>query len=223
MEEENPFTKQPDFRKVILFNGPPRCGKSTGAEAIRSFVSINARYMHPSVFDFAEPLKKAAHALFDVFHRWDYYDCKEGQHLKSLASGDFLGLSPREAHIALSEDFLKPKFGPEVMGFLMRKRIIRANTCKCVIIPNSGFVDELRPIVDLVGQRNILVIEVSAAGRTFEGDSRSYIGDAIKERWPHTSLVRLPNIIGKQEDKEFFRLLCCGAAKKFLKIREEDD
>lgn len=221
--EDDPLHTPPEFRKVMLFNGPPRSGKSLAADAVRSFVQINRAWMYPRVMDFAEPLKKAAHSLFCVFHPWDYYDSKEAAHLKSLASGDFLGLSPREAYIALSEEFLKPKFGNEVMGFLMRKKMIQERSTQFFSIANSGFVDELRPIVDLVGQRNIHIVEIHAAGKTFEGDSRSYIGDACREKWPYIKVTKLPNIIGNKDDKDFFILMCHGLVKKFLKIAEDGD
>lgn len=221
--EENPFDKTVLNRKIILFNGPPRCGKSLGADYVASFIRRNAPYMHPCILDFAEPLKRAAHALYCAFHRWDYYDTKEGASQKGLASGDFLGLSPREAYIALSEEYLKEKHGVEVLGFLMKKRICREKWSQTAVIPNCGFIDELKPLIDLVGQRNILIIEVHAAGKTFEGDSRRYVGDEVKERWPHITTVRLPNVFGGKEDKDFFRILCEGTVKKFLKIEEKEN
>jgi hypothetical protein len=221
-DKENPFDKAISARKIILFNGPPRCGKSLGAAFVANFVRDNSDWMKPEVMDFAEPLKKAAHALFCAFHDWGYYDRPDGESQKSLASGDFLGLSPREAYIALSEDFLKPKFGEAVIGYLMRKRICRSKWSHVVVIPNSGFIEELAPLVDLVGQRNIMVIEVHMAGKTFEGDSRGYIGDLVKLRWPHVNVMKLPNVFGDKEDKAFFRMLCEGAVKKFLKIEEKE-
>jgi hypothetical protein len=221
--EEEFLRKAPDWRKIILFNGPPRCGKSFGADRVMSFIRHNAPWTYPRLLDAAEPLKRAAHALYCAFHGWDYYDTKEGEAQKGLATGDFLGMSPREVYIALSEDFLKPKHGEEVVGFLLRKRIIREANSQIFVIPNAGFLPELDPLVKLVGQRNILLIEVHTADRTFEGDSRSYIGDAAKEKYPHIHLKKLPNVIGNDEDKAFYTMLCHGTAKTFLGIEEKED
>lgn len=221
-KEVDPLHKPPEFRKVVFFNGPPRCGKSFGADCMRSFVQINAVYMQPRTLDFAEPLKKAAHALFDAFHSWDYYDTKEGMAQKSLACGDFLGMSPREAYISLSEDYLKPKFGEEALGYILRKRIVRYNGTNFFAVSNCGFLPELSPIVDLVGQRNVMIVEVHSAHRTFDEDSRGYVGDAAKAEWPHITVKKLPNVIGGAEDRDFFKMLCQGLVKGFLKIEEKD-
>lgn len=221
-KEDEYLRKAPEWRKIILFNGPPRCGKSYGSDCVMSFVRRNAAWTNPRLIDAAEPLKKAAHALYCSFHSWDYYDSKDGAHLKSLASGDFLGLSPREAYIAMSETLLKPLHGPEVLGFIMRKRITRESSSKIFVCPNSSFVPELKPLIDLFGQRNVMIIEVHAADKTFEGDSRGYVGDKAKELYPHMHLVKLPNVFGSPDDKELFKVLCEGAAKKFLKIEEKE-
>jgi len=219
---EEPMIKGPGWRKIILFNGPPRCGKSFGASCMATFIRQNAQWMQPAIMDFAEPLKKAAHALYCVFHSYDFYDFKENEHLKSVPSGDFLGMSPREAYIALSEEFLKPRHGEEVLGFLMKKRILRQSGSNVIIIPNSGFIEELKPLVDLVSERNILLVEVHAANKTFDGDSRSYVGDTLKEKYPNIELRKIPNVFGSPEDKEFYKMLCEGTVKKFLNIEEKE-
>lgn len=219
---EDGLLPPPPWRKIIVLNGPPGCGKDTAAQYMLSFIRRNATHMAPMHFKFSEPLKRAVHSLYCAFHNWDFYDSKDGAHQKNLASGDFMGLSPREAYIAMSEHYLKVMHGPEALGFLLRKRIIRHNASNVFVISDSGFVDELEPIVKLVGQRNLLVVEIHAANKTFEGDSRGYIGDEAKARWPHVEKRKLPNVFGSQQDKDFFKMLCEGTAKKFLDIEEDD-
>lgn len=218
----DPLHKPPEWRKIIYFNGPPQVGKSYGADAMRSFVQINAPYLQPRHLDQAEPLKKAAHALFDAFHSWDYYDTREGAPLKSQGCGDFLGMSPREAYISMSEEYLKPKFGDAALGFLLRKRVVRYNGTQFFVVSNCGFVPELEPIIDLFGQRNVMILEVHSAGRDFSNDSRGYVGDQVKNLYPHVHVKKLPNVIGTQEDKEFFKMMCEGIVKNFLKIEERE-
>jgi hypothetical protein len=215
--------KQPEWRKFIVINGPPDSGKDTAANFIVSFIRRNAAHLCPMHIKFSEPLKKSAHALFDVFHNWDYYDSKEGRSQKNLANGDFLGLSPREAYIAMHQKILDEMFGPEALGFIMRKRIVRHNSVQVFISSDGGFVDELEPIINLLGQRSVLLIELHAVGKTFEGDNRNYCGEEAKKRWPKITLVRLPNTIGSADDKDLFRILCEGTAKKFLQIEEKDE
>lgn len=219
--KEEFLRKSPDHRRIIMFNGPPQSGKSFGAHCVRMFILRNAAWMQPRLLDMAEPLKKAAHALYCAFHSWDYYDSKDGEAAKGLASGDFLGLSPREAYIEMFLD-LERRHGSEVLGFLMKKRMLREAGTVAFILHNMGRLADMVPLVDFAGQRGILLIEVHTQDRTFEGDIRGYIGNEAKEQWPHINVVKLPNVIGTQADKDLYRILCEGTAKKFLKIEEKD-
>lgn len=221
MPTEELFRKAPEGRKLIFFNGPPQCGKSFGASAVMEFIRANAPWTNVRFMDIAEPMKRAAHALYCTFHSWDYYDTKEGLPEKSLASGDFLGLSPREAYIEMFLD-LERRHGPEVLGFIARKRITRAADGLIFVFPNAGRLPELVPLVNTFGANNILVIEVQMMGKTFDGDIRGYIGDAAKEKWPSITVKKIPNVFGDQEDKDFYRMLCEGTVKNFLKIEEKE-
>lgn len=219
MEEVNPLHKPPEFRKVIVFNGPPDVGKDTAANYVRSFVQINAPYYYPRHMKFSEPLKRAAHAIYDTFHGWEHYDSRDGRPQKGMSNGDFLGLSPREAYIAMHEKYLKIMHGDDALGWILRKRIVRQNNTKLIVLSDSGFPEELHPIINLVGERNTLIVELHMAGKTFEGDSRSYIGDAIKATHPKVEVRKLANPFG---EKDLFKMLCEGIAKNFLKIEEKE-
>lgn len=209
-------------RKVIFFNGPPRCGKSVGAQYMNMYICDNAPWMKPRIMDFAEPLKKAAHALFSTMSTWDHFDSKEGESRKGLANQDFLGLSPREAYIAVSEQLLKPLCGEAALGYILLKRMIRHAGSQLFIIHNCGFLPELEPIINYVGQENCLLIEVHAVDRDFTDDSRGYIGEQVKERWPKVEVRKLPNTIGDAEDRAFYKLLCQGMVKKFTGVEPKD-
>lgn len=220
-QKDNPMHRDPERRKVIIFNGPPGSGKDTGSEALRSFVQIHAPYLKPTHMKFSEPLKRAAHALYAVFHNWDYYDTKEGAPYKNMSSGDFLGLSPREAYIEMFRK-LAELHDERALGFVMRKRIVRNNFNSVVICSDGGRLADLEPVINLVGQRNILVVEVHATGITWDRDIRHYIGAEVQEKFPHVQVIKLPNTIGTREDKELFKMLCQGVAKKFLGIEERE-
>lgn len=219
---DNPFRKEPDWRKLIVFNGPPESGKDTAAETVRSFVQVNAPYMMPRHMKFAEPLKKAAHSLYGAFHSWDFYDSREGRDQKNVPNGDFLGLSPREAYIAMHQEYLDKMHGPKSLGFILKKRMIRENSTQLFVLSDSGFVDELEPIIDLIGQRGTMIVELHAVGCSYEGDSRNYIGDTAQKRWPMISVKKLSNVIGTKDDLAMFKMLCQGLTKNFLRIEEKD-
>lgn len=206
-------------KKVILFNGPPGVGKDTAALAVCGYVSTHAQWMRPRHLKIAEPLKKATHAAYDVFHTWEYYGSLNGSKEKDVPCAEFLGLSPRQAYIGMS-DAMKAQHGDEVFGFIMRKRILKAQGSQLIVISDCGFAEELDPIVRLVGQRNVLLVELHAVDRTFAGDSRGYVAAALQEKYPKLTVRRIQNYFGNEEEKQIFRILCQGAAKSFLQIEE---
>lgn len=212
---------QHNHRKIIIFNGPPGCGKDTGSEAVRSFVQIHAAYLKPTHMKFAEPLKKGIHDLYCAFHPWDYYDSNEGRKDKDKPCGDFFGLTPREIYIQAFE-FLEMLHGGEALGYIMRKRIVRNSFNSVVVISDAGRMGDLEPIIDLVGEHNILIVEVYPSP-AIEWDNRKHIGDEVKAKFPHAHVTKIPNKIGDRSDRDIFRMLCQGVAKNFLKIEERED
>lgn len=208
-------------KKIIVLNGPPGVGKDTAASAICGYISKHAAFYHPRHMKMAEPLKKAAHALVDAFPSWDYYDLPEHAKEKDRPSGDFMGLTPRELYIKLSEGFCKSVFGDDFFGMIMRKRIHKAQGCQVVVISDAGFVDEIDNLIRYVSPENVLLLELYSDGKDFKDDSRGYIGEVLKEVHPKLTLKRLRNEFGDQADKELFRIYCQGAAKGWLKIEEK--
>ena len=97
-------------------------------------------------------------------------------------------LSVREAMIYVSEMVVKPRWGNAWFG---QERVRKMKGYDNVLdkFTNHGnllftddsaaFVDELYPLIDYVGQENILLLRIHRDGFTFEGDSRNYIPDGI--------------------------------------------
>jgi hypothetical protein len=85
-------------------------------------------------------------------------------------------LSIREAMIYISEVICKPRFGDNYFGVARAKAILEG---EIAVDSSTGFVEELPPLIERLGQDNILLIRVHREGATFEGDSRNYIPDGI--------------------------------------------
>jgi hypothetical protein len=85
-------------------------------------------------------------------------------------------LSIRQAMIYISEIICKPRFSNNYFGVARAKAIQEG---EIAVDSSTGFVEELPPLIERLGQENILLIRVHRAGTTFEGDSRSYIPDGI--------------------------------------------
>ena len=96
----------------------------------------------------------------------------------------------REAMIYVSEIVVKPRWGDDWFG---KERVRKMDKVgwSCVDLDtgketptlftddSAAFVDELYPLIDYVGQENILLLRIHRDGFTFEGDSRNYIPDGI--------------------------------------------
>jgi hypothetical protein len=85
-------------------------------------------------------------------------------------------LSVREAMIYVSEVICKPRFHSNYFG-VARAKAIRED--EIAVDSSTGFVEELPPLIERLGQENILLIRVHREGATFEGDSRNYIPDGV--------------------------------------------
>ena len=108
------------------------------------------------------------------------------------ASGTCLNLSIREAMIYISEVVMKPRFGENYFGVARAKAIQEG---EIAVDSSTGFEEELPPLIERLGQENILLIRVHREGATFEGDSRSYIPDGVI-----TNTVDVNSVYGELTD-----------------------
>jgi hypothetical protein len=84
--------------------------------------------------------------------------------------------SLRQAMIYISEIICKPRFGDNFFGVARAKAIVDGEVA---VDSSTGFVSELPPLIERLGQESILLIRVHREGATFEGDSRNYIPDGV--------------------------------------------
>ena len=159
--------------KIILLNGPPRSGKDFAGDLLRDETEDGA------IVKFAQILKERTHAFYDLcnpltgkpYAHDRYEDCKDEP------NDDFEGLTPREAYIAISEQYVKPVHGEKQFGIWL------ADEMRCyddahfspLIVTDSGFRPEAEVLVEEFGAENIVLARIHREGCTFEGDARSYI------------------------------------------------
>lgn len=155
-------------KRVVLLNGPPRCGKDTAAMGlVRGLQGICVPVHHK----FATPLAAGVQGIFGVSRsRWDYLYATA----KETPTPELLGMSPREAMIWLSEEVMKPKFGKDVFGRIAAEQIAMMKDA-VVVISDCGFAEEIIPVAREVGWENILIVNIYRPGCTYASDSRSYI------------------------------------------------
>lgn len=95
-----------------------------------------------------------------------------------------LNLSIREAMIYVSEIIIKPRWGDNYFGVARVKSIKDFESLQTYPEPlfvdgSCAFVEELEPLIEYLGQENILLLRIHRDGFTFEGDSRNYIPDGV--------------------------------------------
>lgn len=96
----------------------------------------------------------------------------------------YVQLSIREAMIYISEVVVKPRWGEDWFGKERVRKMKNCQEAKWLRNPiftddSCAFVDELTPLIEYLGQENILLLRIHREGFTFEGDSRSYIPNGI--------------------------------------------
>lgn len=108
--------------------------------------------------------------------------------------GDTVNLSPREVLIYVSECLMKPRFGGDYFGQVRAQKVV-ASKEEIIYDDSCAFVAELQPLIEEVGQENILLVRIHRAGYTFAGDSRNYIPDGVI-----TNTVDVENEEGREDD-----------------------
>jgi len=151
-------------KRIILFNGPPRSGKDTAA----SFIYSSNPFIH--WFRMSQPLKDMVAAFFTL----NSTDAKVIEQHKDNKLPLLFDNTFRDLQIWFSEECAKPKFGKDVFGRLARRRV-EQSLSSLYICSDCGFVEEAIPLLDLVGPKNILIVQIHRDGCDFTKDSRSYI------------------------------------------------
>jgi hypothetical protein len=150
--------------KIILLNGPPRCGKDT----------LGAALPYP-VYSLATPLKDTSYAMFPGDTN-RYNEDKE----KPLPAAN--GMTRREIMIWLSEKCMKPQFGDDIFGAMLATTIrkdaqgpsmYRADNASVIV--DCGFQGETNRLTEEFGVENMFLIRMTRENCDFSNDSRNYI------------------------------------------------
>lgn len=170
MEDFDPPAGAFEGVTVVLFNGPPRCGKDTAGKYLATITPRS------HTMKFAGTLKRSTHMDFGL-----PYDLPDDafEHCKDVPHPAFFGRTPREAYIEKSEKRQKPFLGADIYGrTLLRRmwRVYRQGT-HVFLMTDSGFAPEASPLIEAIGAENFLLCRIHAElrGMTFAKDSRSYI------------------------------------------------
>jgi hypothetical protein len=154
--------------KIIFINGPKRAGKDTAGAAL--FIAGIAK-----LYKMTTPMDDALRGLFGFTHA-EYKKWREDMKDDPSFMG---GHKFRNVLISMSEDWLKRLFGKDIFGRLAVMRIQRmketGTQTDIVAITDSGFKEEMLPLIKQFGKDNCFLIRVHRDGTSFDGDSRSFV------------------------------------------------
>jgi len=163
--------------QVVLFNGPPKSGKDTIADALVQAVGPTwaVNYKLSSV------LKATARVMFSLSDT--QYNAVERPENKDTKVYYLAGRSWREVLISLSEGYIKPTYGEGFFGLATAKALntFSSSGYSHVFISDSGFKEEAETLVTMCPTCNFTLVRLHRAGTDFSNDSRSY--------WPNQKHV----------------------------------
>ncbi len=194
---------------IIVLNGPPGSGKDSLGEYIKKTTDVAL-----STFKFH--LVEIARSIANVsFHNWECWYNED----KEAPRSELWGNSCRSFLILVSETMIKPNTSKNYFGRLAADNLrCRMESLKIsgVCFTDSGFMDELKEVIDVVGPKKVVVVQLHREGKNFEGDSRQYLD---RQQFPSVTFIqqqndRPLNIVGA----ELLNTLLCVVADK----RKED-
>jgi hypothetical protein len=165
--------------RVLLLNGPPRCGKDTLGRILHE--ELTQRGVSASLESFKDTLIDSACRRYGVdrlqfMHRYEVD--KERPVAWLCTSSDGLPLSRRQALIHHSEHEMKPQLGSDIFVRLWyAAQINRANAAvdqnHVFIFTDCGF--DIEVLALMTYNLNVHVVHVRRPGTNFAGDSRTYV------------------------------------------------
>lgn len=150
---------------VILFNGPPRAGKSEAARYVSTVFGAK-------VFNFKDKLVALTKEIYNISDEdWKDYYSRDNKDTKAIPNAD--GKTAREALIFVSEGIIKPLFGKDYFGKCAVETI--KNSEKMLVCGDCGFDQEVFPVINHFGKDNVYLVKIHRKGYSFVNDSRNWV------------------------------------------------
>lgn len=156
---------------IILFNGPPGSGKDHAADYFKQYGFKHLSFKYQL---FIETIK-----YFGVDSAW-FMERYNTRSEKEVPTSLLNHMSCREAMIYVSEKIIKPQRGLDYFGNLVAEEI---DVHKNYAISDGGFIDELIPVVERVGNDNFVLVQLTRDGHDFSSDSRRYFDGNVTQEF----------------------------------------
>lgn len=156
---------------ILLFNGPPGTGKDEACLFLESMYGMTHLSFKKTLFE---------HTIdyYNVSKEWFMEGYQQG--IKERKEPALAGLSRREAMIFVSEEVYKPLYGKEYFGYKLCEKINKVND---YCFSDGGFLEEIKPVINTVGNQNISIVQLVREGSDFSKDSRRYIDGDLQQEY----------------------------------------
>ena len=158
--------------KVIVLNGPPKCGKDTLAMQFLDYMKLvddaNVRFCQ-----FKDALYRETQKIFSIpDSEMDIFKERNKKEVPNMLTNY---MSPRQALIHVSETIIKPTHGRSYFGKEALKFVDKYNKhFDYFIFADGGFIEE---VVELAKHHDVFVVRLHNGNMDFSGDSRRYLTD----------------------------------------------
>lgn len=167
------------MNKIFILNAPPQTGKDT--------IANSTFYMKAS---FKTPMFDIASKTLGLTLE-DFMDKYETSGWKDTVLPELQGGTVRQLMIHISENYIKPFFGPTYFGDAVVRHIKNFEESNSVefpwVIPDGGFPTEIEMLEKEFGDR-VIVVQLEREGhRDFGVDSRTYVSGKNTVRFDTTN------------------------------------
>lgn len=154
--------------KIIILNCPAGSGKDTIGRCFKSMYGCELRAFKTALYEATYPYTTCKNYAEFIKYCTD-------RDLKEIPNHKFDNISPRQMLIRVSENIIKPKYGKAYFGLKSAEDISPEDFEKGVVFTDGGFKEEVVPLIEKFGKRNVIVVQFCGQGKNdFEGDSREF-------------------------------------------------
>lgn len=155
---------------IVGFNGPPRSGKDTLAEMLAQHMDSAGVTIPVFTLPLSLPLREIAFTMAGLKYSQVHYEDFKTTHFPMF------GKTGRQLMIDVSESFLKPVYGQDIMAKLLYDRIpLDLAMSSVLLVPDCGFQVETEYLGNTVGAENFFLARVRRTGCDFSNDSRGWV------------------------------------------------
>jgi len=196
---------------IVLFNGPPRSGKDAAADYFK-----DKGWKHLS---FKYQLYKETCKYFNISYEW-FMERYDDRSVKEVPHMDLGHMSCREAMIHVSEKVIKPRRGLDYFGQQVANEI---DLSKNYAISDGGFVDELLPIINKIGDNNFVLVQLTRDGCDYSTDSRRYFDGDVQQEYinSHRTEINKKYVLPHKFNVKTYRIHNNSTIEAFYSVLEK--